>query len=162
MKWPALGTPTPAPVNQPSGKAVANKNGASANKASASANKNGASAKKPAPAPATSRRGPLAPRGSSALSASIERTPAPLPPPPTDMIPTRALVVSESSPSFREATSMWFREGEEQAARALRDAEADALERASESVLGFGVNRTYLIAGGAAFALVVALILALS
>jgi hypothetical protein len=66
-----------------------------------------------------------------------------------------ALVVAEGAPSFREATSMWFRTGDEQAARAVRDAEADAMERAEEAFLAGRSNvKLYMLVAFLAAAIV--------
>ena len=66
-----------------------------------------------------------------------------------------ALVVAEGAPSFREATSMWFRTGDDQAARAVRDAEADAMERAEEAFLAGRSNvKLYMLVAFLAAAIV--------
>ncbi len=66
------------------------------------------------------------------------------------------VVIGSDAPSFREATTMWFRAGDEEAARAVREAEADAMERAEQTLLsGFSRMHALLAVAGGIIAILV-------
>jgi hypothetical protein len=183
LKWPSIGTPPPpfpepaaasgsAPSPSAAGKLIRRAPSASVpppappiprpvlhltkKKTAAPAP---APAKLPVPAPAVPA--PVATRP-PVLVDYDEKTPAPRPLPPSAGGKGRhqpALIVAEGAPSFREATTMWFRAGEEQAARAVRDAEVDAMERAEEAFLAGRSRGKLLLLAVVAVAAVLLLVL---
>ncbi len=123
----------------------------------------------PAPGPLPKRPEIAAPvrRASSPKHATLEQAAPPLPPPPVHVVPARAstppnlVTIGAEGVSFREATSMWFRTGEEEAERAVREAERDAAEANVFVNFGPRLTRTQAILVGACGMLAVLLILAL-
>jgi hypothetical protein len=180
LKWPAIGTPPP-----PFPEAASAKGSAPSPSAAGKFSRKPPTASVPPPAPPipapvlnlTKKKVAAAPAPAKlpvpaplvakptvkppVLADYDEKTPAPLPPPPTAGGKGRqpALVVAEGAPSFREATTMWFRAGEEQAARAVRDAEADAMERAEEAFLAGRSRGKLLLLAVVAMAAVLLLVL---
>jgi hypothetical protein len=95
------------------------------------------------------------------------KTPAPLPPPPVvhkpepaGLTPAPQLVIASKGEQFREATSMWFQRGDEEAERALVQAQRDALEDQAERDASIGLTSRWgtlaaAAAGGLATVLVI-------
>jgi hypothetical protein len=165
MKWPAIGTPAPASsspriplpgVTPLAGEAPA-----------AGKGKRQSAAQPAQPAPPIP---PPIPKLAKKEVASIKKaklpklvpfdhqaTPAPLPPPPHGKQPA-LVVASATEQGFREHTSMWFKAGDDEAARAVREAEEDAAEGAMGMLSG--LSRTHwIIAAAVVAAIVLAVVL---
>jgi hypothetical protein len=174
MKWPAIGTPAPAsssPKIPLPGVAPLEGDAAPAGKGKRQSAAQPAQPAPPIPPPipkaakkeVESIRKAKLPK---LVSFDHQATPAPLPPAPHEVVKSKksgkqpALVVASAGPEgFREHTSMWFKAGDDEAARAVREAEEDAAERAMSTVLsGFRMTHA-LIAAAVVLAVVLAIVL---